>query len=134
MHSHPELQYRWWPVSSHSPPPDWVRLFDRFQSPRIAGRLGPRAAQYIASVRAKDGHGPTFTELFAELGVDVSSLTDPPRDIPTHIRRSLRGRLLLGLALALHGRGWIRWSTEPRSLDVGPRYHPGRSAPQKPTQ
>lgn len=68
-------------------------------------------------------------DLFVELGVDASRLADPPKEIPARIRSSLRRRLFLGLALALHGRGWIRWSTEPRSLDVGRRYDPTRDAP-----
>lgn len=123
-----ELQpaFRWWPVPNHPPPTDWVKLFNYFQSPQVAGHLGPRAARYIMRVRAKTGQGPTFSELFAELGVVTANLSEPPDDIPRGLRTSLRGRLLLSLALALHGRGWIRWSEETRSLDVGPRFDPNR--------
>lgn len=110
----------WWRAVDGPPPTIWTIMFEEFTGADTADEWGLAAAIFIARVRHRTGHGPTFSELFAELDPDSRGVPSPLPSRTYLERRRLIGDFRLSVAIEWKRRGWISWDPHvTRSLRVG---------------
>jgi hypothetical protein len=111
----------WWRGIPTPPPAAWVYTFEEFTGADSADEWALAAAIFIAQVRRRTSHGPTFKELFTQLLPDTNGLPGP---FPDRMELPDRQRAISGFriftAIEWRHRGMIGWEIHiARSLRVG---------------
>lgn len=111
----------WWRGADSAPPASWAYVFEDLTGDDTAEAWGLSAAIFIAQIRRRTGHGPTFSELFWHLLPDTAGL---PAPFPQGLEFMERRRVISGfrghVAIEWRRRQMISWDRDiARSLRVG---------------
>lgn len=110
----------WWVAAAGDPPHEWVVAFEALTDESLADHYGLAAGIFVARVRRRSGHGPTFTELFRELFEESQLHPEWPEGLNNVMRAAILHSYRLHVAIQWKRRGWINWDPGvARSLRVG---------------
>lgn len=110
----------WWSTIEVEAPESWRDAFEALTDDATADRHGLSAGVFIARFRRRNGRGPTFSELFAEVFDEEPLHPDWPEGLSNASRAAVLRSFRLHVAIQWKRRGWVAWAPGvARSLRVG---------------
>jgi len=105
-------------------PPAIVRHLDELESRGVIDEIGPLLAGIVAQLRNRYGIGPAWNEALGMLPGDLIDQVTTPIDSWHGKTTTWQSASKAELMIRLRYDGWVYFTREPRSLNVGPRYNP----------
>lgn len=103
-------------------PSDLMALLGDLTSEDLASEWGLKAALYVTRFRKREGHGPTFSELFDGLGLSGASGHASTGIAWDGFDAQVLFSFRLHVAVQWKRDGWIYWTGTSRSLRAGQMY------------